>query len=105
MPALCPICKDPMVNTFEPIWEVLHKNCQNKLNHKIEFIATLPNNDRVGTIRLKINQYTMAVWNVEQKSFLIESDKASSVELPYFEPNLSSYHKLMEKIKTYLVFS
>lgn len=52
------------------------------------------------------NGKIIAVWNYNSYSFFIEKNEDKKrLSLPWFEPDLSNPKKLLNKIKTYIVFS
>ena len=107
MPDRCPFCNDVMVNDFEYIWGILHKKCNKRVGHNLELIAKYDGN---GVVDNDVVQYIYIIkdgktysWDMINYIYKIRQGKNETF-LPWFEPNLSSYSKLFEKIKTYLVF-
>jgi hypothetical protein len=105
MPTHCPFCKDVMLTDYEQMWEVLHKKCSRRLGHNIEFVAEVHDNDTVDVIAIKVNHKKIIMWSLFHRTLTIKSTDALEYQLPFFEPELFSYPKLMGKLKTYMVFS
>lgn len=114
MPNECPFCKGPLQNEWEAIWDILHKKCTKRIDHNIEFIApNKPGNhdDEVENIKIMINGHDYFLWTIsKQKIELIKRAKVTAfmtimLTLPFFMPDFTSFSKLMDKLKTYLVFS
>lgn len=102
MPVNCPLCGDPLVNEF---FVRLKKTCNNKLNHVIIYYSSFSNQDIVGSIKLILNTKNEAIWTLANMTFSIKNYNGSLIYLPWFEPDFSDYPRLLNKIKTYLVFS
>lgn len=117
-PSHCPCCKDPLINEY--IGDIvgpnfLLKSCSNKLNHK--FYCVVGSAETVSKIGIEIsakdNVYVQ--WSFREnkiyilkwiKGKLFKSDpKRVDLLVPFFEPDLSDYDKLINKIKTYITFS
>ena len=106
-PTKCPVCGDPMLNVFPPAEELsdrVHKHCDKRLNHAIVITC---NGNEVEALTIELNKNTQleAVWYFYVKELWITDKDKPVITLPWFEPNLSDYKKLVNKIKTYLVFS
>lgn len=104
VPEKCPVCNDPMLNEYMPLYLV--KSCKLKLNHKVEM--TVNNANVVTTLTIGITNKLHATWRFDNnKVYVWEWGFAKDLitYLPFFEPDLSDYKKLVKKIKTYLVFS
>lgn len=111
-PIKCPVCGDPMLNTFPPAEDLSNKvtkTCTSRLNHKIALIAE---GDEVSQLSVDLGNGMEAiflfllnkVW-VQPNNYTKNETKKGYVVLPFFEPDLSNYKRLVEKVKTYLVFS
>lgn len=114
MPNECPFCHGPLVNEWEAIWDILHKKCVKKIDHNVEFIAPNrpgDNNHEVENIKIMINGHDYFIWTIsKQKIEIIKRAKITSFmtivgTIPFFTPDLTSFPKLMDKLKTYLIFS
>ena len=109
-PTHCPVCGDPMLNTFPPAEDLSNKvtkSCTLRLNHKITLIAE---GDEVSQLSIDLGNGLEAIFLFLLNKIWVQSNKSNTIGidytiLPFFEPNLSNYKKLVEKVKTYLVFS
>lgn len=109
-PVNCPVCGDAMLNTFPPAEDLnnrVTKSCTSRLNHKIVILA---DGDEVSQMSIDLGNGLEAIFLFLMGKIWIQPTKASKkdknfVVLPMFEPDLSNYKKLVEKVKTYLVFS
>lgn len=114
IPASCPICnallqdyKDDILADHETV-----KRCFDEKHH-ISFLIINKELNQV-SISFDIEAGQDAVWfnlNTALPIFAIVKTNAQGVGrfshqlLPYFEPDLSDYPKLINKIKIYLLFS
>jgi len=109
-PIKCPVCGDPMLNTFPPAEDMdnrVTKSCTRRIDHKITMIA---DGDEVSQMSLDLGNDQEAVWLFTLNAVWIQArlhskNPKNTVVLPFFEPDLSDYKKLVDKVKTYLVFS
>jgi len=46
-----------------------------------------------------------AKWLFRAKEVRVETEDKANVYLPWFEPDFSNYNALVDKIKTYILFS
>lgn len=108
-PSKCPFCNDILMTTFvyEPMKfrkEFEIKNCFKLIDHSISFYLT-----DWGTIKffeIPIGNENYARWTLfPNYKFHITFLGKEITELPYFEPNLSNFGALVNKIKTYITFS
>lgn len=110
MPINCPICQNPLLNFFHP--KFLKKECihhthciificksQEDIVDEIILIYDYQNNLTHYTIWWKIN------YSVKISSVKISENKSNTIELPYFEPDFSSFKNLQKKISTYILLS
>lgn len=110
VPINCPVCGDPMLNTFPPAEDLnnrVTKSCTSRLNHKI---VVLVDGDEVNQMSIDLGNGLEAIWLFLMGKIWIQPTKGSKREdnfviLPFFEPDLTNYNKLVDKVKTYLVFS
>lgn len=111
-PINCPVCGDPMLNTFPPA-EDMHdsgkvtKTCTLRLNHKITIIAE---GEEVSQMSIDLGNGLEAIFLFLLNKVWVQPTRANKNKidytiLPFFEPDLSDYKKLVNKVKTYLVFS
>lgn len=63
------------------------------------------------SITLNIKKFLRARWNFKKRTLEITDEKISlfnkekCLQLPWIEPDLSNYDKLVSKIKTYIILS
>jgi hypothetical protein len=107
LPIDCPFCNNIMITDF-PVGSdnFISKECFKRLDHKIKFIST-PVNDEVTQIIIRISDkpITYAKWIFNKSVVRIESSSKQNIYLPWFEPELNDYCKLVDKIRTYVIFS
>ncbi|HEY5268308.1 MAG TPA: hypothetical protein VII94_04195 [Candidatus Saccharimonadales bacterium] len=104
IPVKCPICGDVMMTRFE---RIMYKICSTHINHGIQFIS---NDDcftvRQVILRVSTSPFIYAKWIFNAEIIRIETEGTlNNIILPWFEPDLSNYKKLLEKIKTYILLS
>jgi hypothetical protein len=121
IPINCPICGDPLVNTFNDTTDkVFYKNCRLRPDHifscAIYLKGFMDSNidlvDRVAFTLLMSPMLSIIAY-IQDKIMKISKyaphDKAvasNSEELPFYvEPDFSDYKALVNKIKTYILFS
>jgi len=108
-PINCPFCGDILRSDFITSYEnisVLEKKCDKKLNHKITFRALTNNEDYVRYICIPISKDVEARWYFSEEFFDIVNHKTNMrFALPWFNPDISNYNKLINKIQTYILFS
>jgi hypothetical protein len=112
----CPKCGGILQNDYAPIGpheEVLTKICK-KSDHY--FKCTLDSNsnkvERV-TIRISTAPFIKVSWNIDSSKVIVTKGTLKEAlekgggdfELPFFEPDFTNYDRLVEKIKTLLIFS
>lgn len=119
IPTSCPCCHDPLMNTYLETrsgpgnWK---KTCANKLNHKFTCLHT-DFSEELSMISVEITNKINATWWPLSKTLVVSAVDAVSQDrfsnkgksnhnfLPYFDPDFSNYKKLIDKLKTYVVFS
>jgi hypothetical protein len=129
IPINCPICGDPLINTFnETILfsdKVVYKNCRLRPDHIFSCTVYLKGfwndntDDHVDRVAFTLSMspiLSVLIWPVD-KTTMIASDVPTTVSglptssklLPFYvEPNFydhTSYSKWVKKLKTYLLFS
>lgn len=114
VPSLCPCCHRPLLNEslLTPGAASWRKICDKYVDHYI-CIATIPGRDneiKRLTIRLKNGEGTtsqLITWKPEEKKCWVHYtwDLDKEYQLPYWEPDMSDYSKLLAKVKLYLIFS
>lgn len=108
LPINCPICGDVMMTTFEQgasSYSAIIKTCDKRLNHKIKIASAFTNNDLVRYINLEYDFNTKFNWLPIVGLLSLYVKGQYKERLPYFEPDFSDYPKLLNRLKTCLVFS
>lgn len=106
IPSYCPFCNDPLkYDEFPGIVET--RLCNKRIDHNIKFISHIRSEEiRAIHILLEPKTKKTMIWDFEDKEAKIRKiGHLESIELPWFDPDLSDFKKLMKKIKTYAVFS
>jgi hypothetical protein len=117
IPTKCPCCHDPLLSSYQESrsgpgkWK---KTCANKLSHKFTCMHD-DNSEELILIGVELSSKVYATWWLDGQKLVISSvvppltsiysSRESYIWLPYFEPDISNYKKLIDKLKTYLVFS
>jgi hypothetical protein len=116
----CPCCSGPLVNDFVPTKnkkEFLKKSCNKKLDHKFSIQSFADNHDEIERVYVTVDtgKLVTVVWDLLIKELYVTqflgypnlnyTTKKSAYRLPYTDPDLSDYPKLVRRIKTYIVFS
>lgn len=58
------------------------------------------------TILLSHNPKVEVTWHILSEELIVKKDtEILGMRLPYFEPDFSNYPKLLDKLRTYMVFS
>lgn len=108
-PTACPFCGGPLRNDHIPIQpkvEYLNLVCDKKLGHNIIIRPCRLNEDYVDWIAILLSPKIQIIWHMGPGSICINNNNnGNRFYLPFFIPNLTSFSKLIDKIKTYLVFS
>ncbi len=112
MPSHCPFCQEPLLNEFRETRNgdtFLRKTCFRKPDHKVTYVSRCDECEiELMGIELHAQDMLRANWNFISKELFVTRgppEIATSQPMPYFEPKLDDYKKLVEKIKTYLPFS
>ena len=111
MPIKCPVCHGPLLNNYMylPDTEQLYKKCNKNINHDITFYGYwdgADKDDNVSIMEIRNKGKSIIQWHFtyeEKRITVFTTDKRC--QLPYFEPDFSNYKKLLNKIKTYIIFS
>jgi hypothetical protein len=108
LPIRCPICNEIMLTDYNGTY-LINKNCSKNITHKITFDA-ISKDDCIVNITFTSSMWLNATvsWhystNLGPIVNIIIKDKPGII-LPLFEPDFSDCRKLIEKLKTYIVFS
>lgn len=109
VPSLCPCCRQPMVNESVPTVGIAYwrKHCHKRIDHTINITTVPGHDDDIKRLSLIVKDGVIITWEPENKRCWISRtwDLEWRYELPYWEPDLSNYPKLINKIKIYLLFS
>lgn len=111
----CPCCGDPLLNDAvrdnQLLTESFRRSCLKHLDHKFTTLVD-PNKDEVVAMGIEVDPKEMVrfQWNFKKKVAFVakglpKQAEKNAVYLPYFEPDLSDYHRLVAKLRTYLTFS
>ena len=107
----CPSCNEVLLSeelTRGLSLNLWRKSCEKKINHGF-YMDYHIDDDQVYLIRLKINimnKYVFVYFKLNDKILTIGNrDSRKNISLPYFEPNLSNYKSLVDKLKLYITFS
>lgn len=111
----CPKCHGVLKNEYAPIGpneEILIRSCE-KVDHT--FKCTLSGNNEIQriTIRISTNPLIKVCWNIEDNKVIVSKGTVmemlkkggGDLELPFFEPDFTDYNRLVDKVKTLLIFS
>ena len=107
-PTNCPLCNSKLV--ISPVSSQIHMsaycNCETTWN----FIRIESRHHEVTEIILRISPvntspFMYAKWLFRAKEVRVETEDKANVYLPWFEPDFSNYNALVDKIKTYILFS
>jgi len=79
---------------------IITKGCEKRVGHGIVFSASAQD-DEVYIIQISLGQ-SIATFSLYVKKLWIDP---GYMILPYFDPDLSDYEKLVNKIKTYILFA
>ena len=108
MPDRCPICNGIMLIDYKnnKKKEFYKKSCT-QINHDICYVICP--DDTVDRVSIYVNRQISVYWFTPPNEQTVVVTKGSKIDnslyLPYFEPDFSNYKQLIEKIKTYIVFS
>ena len=85
------------------------KHCSLKIDHKISFILSKDSETvKSLSLSLDINRKTQVSWMFDTKEIWIidvsPDTEKGIVTIPWFDPDFSDYKKLINKIKTYVLF-
>ena len=110
IPIHCPKCKNILITIYKPYSlkrEYLSKRCDKFIDHYVSFV-TGTNHSKVEyfCIRFKYNPPITAMWNFVNNEITVHGgEQPGYVLIPYFEPDIENYDKLINKIKMCLIFN
>ena|ERR1700735_2617536 len=103
-PTNCPFCNSMMHTDF--FGRISTSKICDTINHFIQFIVKNDTNE-IMSIKIRLNDQINVIrhiyWIFSTKEVYIMSSKAHDINLPWFEPDLSNYQKLNDKIKLYTI--
>lgn len=113
LPTHCMVCKDLLIDEYTDIIKITDPNkffrldryCEN--HNLISYCSSLKDYEHCSIISFDIKPNVRAVWYVYNKTFLLNTwgeIYAKDYRLPWFEPDFSDYDKMINKLKTYMVF-
>lgn len=114
MPIKCPTCCMPLINEYRLNslgGEILHKICKVRVDHYIHFASDSKNHDEAISLEITIKHPLNATWYFHSRKMVIHTNpvihnnKFTRLSIPFFEPNLKDYSGLVNKLKTYVLFS
>lgn len=111
VPNICPVCSDEFRCEKTSIQELLieSKLCDRHDDHMIAYTMDSGDNKQVATISITIQDDLGATWFLNSKKLTIHglnwNSSRKTSYLPFFEPDLTDYPTLVNKIKTYVLFS
>lgn len=110
IPGYCPKCKKPMMNEMmaqsgeEYYWRI---SCD-QTDHYIKLITVINSDTEVVDLYIgvgrKRTERKYVSWHFPEKIMLVQSS-SNTTTIPFFEPDLTNYNRLIEKLKTYITFS
>lgn len=104
IPANCPSCKRPLLNKF--LFSTIEKECI-QINHYFKCISRgdIP---IIIEIEIDVKSRTRLRWNYPLNIISIykftEIHKLDESGIPWFEPDLSDYPRLLRKLRKYVLF-
>ena len=111
IPDKCPCCQGILTNKFIINKNILNKECDRYTNHRYScVIHPHPHGDELVRIGIEIDntKSIRAYWWFITKQLGIcqvhNKTMENIVYLPFFEPDFLDYKKLINKLKTYIVF-
>lgn len=112
LPIVCPCCKHPLLNNFReyPINKPhqLEKTCRVKPDHQFTCLSRKGCDDEIGVIKITINMNNMLTfhWVIESKMLYFSTGfmPKSNTVIPYIEPDLDNYRKLVKRLKNLVPF-
>lgn len=104
----CPVCGDALLNQDHGI--LTYQSCKTHTTHQLQMITG--SNDEVQKLSILVGfePTIWATWHLLSQEIRVHNynktiSKIIGDPLPWFEPDLSDYNKLVDKIRTYILFS
>ena len=95
----CPVCDTALIKAPHAVW------CKNE-EHM--FWYSMSKEGRIMECEISIpTSNIFAYWDFDDNTLLINTHNSisGSKRIPFFHPNFSNMAKLLEKLKTYMVFA
>jgi len=130
VPTNCPMCNDPLLNEFHySFGDISYKVCNKRVDHKIHIKYHSDTNMVTDMNYTFSNNKTIVSWDFVQNKIYISPNiivKGRSVgyttsimtssmvphilltcktQIPWFEPDITNFPKLLKKLRTYICFS
>ena len=126
VPQNCPYCGDAMLTNYVDVTvnTILSQVCSLRLDHVIKIRSTCDDktpNKLVDSLVIRIDMdntfkpFTWAIWNFKEQTLVIAKSSYTffqskdsfkdALSIPFFDPDLSKYPKLVDKLRTYIVFT
>lgn len=113
-PTTCPCCNGVLRNNFLDPNGVkvtrIEKICDKQINHQFRSYQ-YEDSDNIFAIDIEIDKESQihAFFQLSTKTISIYKGNKlharDALKLPYFEPDLSNYNKVVDKIRTYVLLS
>lgn len=107
LPVKCPYCGSIMITSFEGVYST-SKICALILDHWIR-LSAYNADDNIFAIRIRVDNrkdiLSHAYWNFNDKELNFDSTRGEQINLPWFDPDLSNYPKLCERVKLLVLLS
>lgn len=107
IPINCPCCNAPLLNSFVDFGKIsiIRKQCH-QINHNFKLVCS---GDKIASIHIEIDPNTskLVTWNFLSQSITLSNTRKNIVNrnaIPWFEPDLSDYKALINKLRTYICF-
>jgi hypothetical protein len=104
----CPKCRKPLKSEhiyLGPDTYYWNKDCVD-ITHRFYSRTLIGNDDELVYVllTLSVKKFLMAGWELRDKRAFIRTP-SKDYPIPFFIPNFSNYDKLINKLKTYALFS
>jgi hypothetical protein len=112
IPIYCPKCGDVLLSEEMLFFgkDVWSKKCTKRLGHKFSVFYNINEAD-INSLCIQISKNVDVLWDFRNELLSVSKPGKSLKELmkstqfiPYFEPDLSNWKKLISKLKTYILF-
>lgn len=105
----CPKCHKPLKSSIygsTDNYYYWNKDCISYLGHRFYSQTFRGNDNELEQIWISLSnkRFLMAGWRFDKKKLFIRT-VSQDTSISYFEPDFSDYDKLINKLKTYTIFS